>query len=109
MADAARITPPVKACTIAQFADRPQRVDVRPNSRSENLPFAARRPTAKFCGDQRNILIRQIGASLAWFVMDFAYYGNTVCSPLVLSAIATKATLISKTLMQLCVLAAAAV
>ena len=46
---------------------------------------------------------------MAWFVMDFAYYGNTVCSPLVLSAIATKATLISKTLMQLCVLAAAAV
>jgi MFS family permease len=57
---------------------------------------------------QRNILIRLIGASVAWFVMDFAYYGNTVCSPLVLSAIAPKATLISKTLMQLCVFAVAA-
>jgi MFS family permease len=40
--------------------------------------------------------------------MDFAYYGNTVCSPLVLSAIAPKASLINKTLMQLAVFAVAA-
>ena len=53
-------------------------------------------------------LIRLIGASAAWFVMDFAYYGNTVCSPLVLSAIAPKASLINKTLMQLAVFAVAA-
>jgi MFS family permease len=40
--------------------------------------------------------------------MDFAYYGNTVCSPLVLSAIAPKASLISRTLMQLAIFAIAA-
>ncbi len=57
---------------------------------------------------QRNILIRLMGASLAWFLMDFAYYGNTVCSPLVLSAIAPKASIITKTLMQLGVFAVAA-
>ncbi|HEX4179419.1 MAG TPA: MFS transporter [Caulobacteraceae bacterium] len=57
---------------------------------------------------QRNLLIRLIGASAAWFLMDFAYYGNTVCSPLVLSAIAPKASLITKTLMQLAVFAVAA-
>ena len=56
----------------------------------------------------RATLIRLLGASIAWFVMDFAYYGNTVCSPLVLSAIAPKASLISKTLMQLAVFAIAA-
>jgi hypothetical protein len=33
------------------------------------------------------ILSRLIGASAAWFLMDFAYYGNTVSSPLVLSAL----------------------
>jgi PHS family inorganic phosphate transporter-like MFS transporter len=33
------------------------------------------------------ILARLIGASAAWFLMDFAYYGNTVSSPLVLSAL----------------------
>ena len=32
----------------------------------------------------RDFLMRLIGASLAWFLMDFAYYGNTVRSPLVL-------------------------
>jgi len=57
---------------------------------------------------QRSFLIRLIGASAAWFVMDFAYYGNTVCSPLVLSAVAPKASLINKTLMQLAVFAVAA-
>ncbi|HEX4096964.1 MAG TPA: MFS transporter [Caulobacteraceae bacterium] len=57
---------------------------------------------------KRNILIRLIGASLAWFVMDFAYYGNTVCSPLVLAAISPHASLITKTLMQLGVFAVAA-
>jgi len=57
---------------------------------------------------RRNLLIRLVGASLAWFVMDFAYYGNTVCSPLVLAAISPHASLINKTLMQLGVFAVAA-
>lgn len=57
---------------------------------------------------RRELLIRLIGASLAWFLMDFAYYGNTVCSPLVLSAIAPNASLIQKTLLQLAVFAVAA-
>ena len=37
--------------------------------------------------DSKMILSRLIGASAAWFLMDFAYYGNTVSSPLVLSAL----------------------
>jgi MFS transporter, PHS family, inorganic phosphate transporter len=57
---------------------------------------------------RRDLLIRLIGASLAWFLMDFAYYGNTVCSPLVLSAIAPNASLIQKTLLQLAVFVVAA-
>jgi hypothetical protein len=32
---------------------------------------------------RRNIARRLIGASAAWFLMDFAHYGNTVSSPLV--------------------------
>jgi MFS transporter, PHS family, inorganic phosphate transporter len=57
---------------------------------------------------RRDMLVRLIGASLAWFLMDFAYYGNTVSSPLVLSAISPHASLINKTLMQLAVFAIAA-
>jgi MFS family permease len=42
-----------------------------------------------------------IGASAAWFLMDFAYYGNTVSSPLVLSALGSDHTILQKTLTQL--------
>ena len=55
-----------------------------------------------------SLLARLIGASLAWFMMDFAYYGNTVSSPIVLAAISPHKSLVSHTLTQLMVFAAAA-
>ncbi len=51
--------------------------------------------------DNKMILTRLVGASLAWFLMDFAYYGNTVSSPLVLSALGSDHSLLQKTLTQL--------
>jgi MFS family permease len=53
--------------------------------------------------DSKMILIRLIGASAAWFLMDFAYYGNTVSSPLVLSALGSDHTVLQKTLTQLAI------
>jgi MFS transporter, PHS family, inorganic phosphate transporter len=47
------------------------------------------------------LLPRLIGASGAWFLMDAAYYGNTVSSPLVLSALAGHPDLRHKALTQL--------
>lgn len=47
------------------------------------------------------LLLRLIGASAAWFLMDAAYYGNTVSSPLVLSALQGHHSLLQKTLTQL--------
>jgi MFS family permease len=55
--------------------------------------------------DNNIILSRLIGTSAAWFLMDFAYYGNTVSSPLVLSALGSNHTLFQKTLTQLGVFA----
>jgi MFS transporter, PHS family, inorganic phosphate transporter len=49
----------------------------------------------------RRWLIRLLGVSIAWFLLDFAYYGNTVSSPLVLSALAPHASLLKHTLTQL--------
>ncbi len=57
---------------------------------------------------RRPLLIRLIGASLAWFLMDFAYYGNTVSSPMVLAAISPTESLLDHTLVQLAVFAVAA-
>ncbi len=51
--------------------------------------------------NDEKLLMRLIGASAAWFLMDAAYYGNTVSSPLVLSALQGHHTLLQKTLTQL--------
>jgi MFS family permease len=53
--------------------------------------------------DNRLILTRLIGASAAWFLMDFAYYGNTVSSPLVLSSLGSDHSILRKTLTQLAI------
>lgn len=56
----------------------------------------------------RKWLVRLLGVSFAWFLMDFAYYGNTVSSPLVLDALAPHASLLKHTLTQLFVFVIAA-
>ncbi len=58
---------------------------------------------------RRGMALRLIGASAAWFLMDFAYYGNTVSSPLVIHAVAPGDSLIMETLTQLAIFAIAAV
>lgn len=60
-------------------------------------------------GARRDLLIRLIGASAAWFLMDFAYYGNTVSSPKVLAAIQPDNSLLWHVLMQLMIFVVAAV
>ena len=58
---------------------------------------------------RRDLRVKLIGASAAWFLMDFAYYGNTVSSPLVIHAVAPNENLITETLTQLAIFAIAAV
>jgi PHS family inorganic phosphate transporter-like MFS transporter len=58
---------------------------------------------------RRDLRVRMLGASMAWFMMDFAYYGNTVSSPMVLHAISPHANLLNSTLTQLAVFTVAAV
>jgi MFS family permease len=55
--------------------------------------------------NDNRLLSRLVGASLAWFFMDFAYYGNTVSSPMVLSALGAHDNLLKKTLTQLAIFA----
>jgi hypothetical protein len=47
--------------------------------------------------DNKMILSRLVGASAAWFLLDFAYYGNTVSSPLVLAALGSDHTILPGT------------
>jgi MFS transporter, PHS family, inorganic phosphate transporter len=55
--------------------------------------------------NDNKLLMRLVGTSAAWFLMDAAYYGNTVSSPLVLSALNSDHTLLQKTLTQLVIFA----
>jgi hypothetical protein len=57
---------------------------------------------------RRDLRVRLVGASLAWFLMDLAYYGNTVSSP-ILQAIAPSSSVLVQTPTQLAVFAVAAV
>jgi len=87
--------------------------NARPASRQAKAESAARvtEPFWKgfrlLTGD-RTFMVRLVGASLAWFLMDFAYYGNTVSSPMVLKAITPGDDLKTHALMQLAVFAIAA-
>jgi MFS family permease len=58
---------------------------------------------------ENKLLMRLVGASAAWFLMDAAYYGNTVSSPMVLSALNSDHTLLQKMMTQLGVFAIFAV
>ncbi|MBV8148883.1 MAG: MFS transporter [Candidatus Eremiobacteraeota bacterium] len=49
-----------------------------------------------------------IGASVAWFLLDVAYYGNTLSSPLVVKAINSHASLITNTTITLGIFVVAA-
>ncbi|HXE07969.1 MAG TPA: MFS transporter [Acidobacteriaceae bacterium] len=51
--------------------------------------------------NNQKLFTRLVGASAAWFLMDAAYYGNTVSSPLVLAALGGTHSLLHKTLTQL--------
>jgi MFS transporter, PHS family, inorganic phosphate transporter len=49
-----------------------------------------------------------IGASVAWFLFDLVYYGNTISSPIIVKLVAPNATLITQTAYVLAIFAVAA-
>jgi MFS family permease len=49
------------------------------------------------------------GTSMSWFLMDFAYYGNTISSPAVVAAIRPHASLLANTLITLLIFVAFAI
>jgi hypothetical protein len=57
----------------------------------------------------RRMLRWLIGASLAWLLFDFVYYGNTISSPLIVSLVAPHASLMGQTAYTLAIFAGAIV
>ena len=85
------------------------RYQLAQSQRKETAPKASFSHGFRVLLSRRDLQMRLVGASLAWGLMDFAYYGNTVSSPMVLHALSPKASLLADTLTQLAVFAAAAV
>jgi MFS transporter, PHS family, inorganic phosphate transporter len=56
----------------------------------------------------RKLLRWLIGASLAWFLFDFVYYGNTISTPLIVSKVAPNASLIGQIAITLAIFSVAA-
>jgi MFS family permease len=57
---------------------------------------------------ERRLLRWLVGASLAWLLFDFAYYGNTISSPMIVKLISPHASLIHATTITLAIFAVAA-
>ncbi|MHB8220229.1 MAG: MFS transporter [Acidimicrobiales bacterium] len=56
----------------------------------------------------RPFLLRLIGTAGSWFLLDIAFYGNSVSSPLILKLLQPKGTLLDHTLISLAIFAVAA-
>jgi MFS transporter, PHS family, inorganic phosphate transporter len=56
----------------------------------------------------RRLLRWLIGASLAWFLFDIAYYGNTIASPIIVKLVDPHGSLITQTTLILAIFAVAA-
>ncbi|MGC8704942.1 MAG: MFS transporter [Athalassotoga sp.] len=54
----------------------------------------------------KNLMITLFGTAGSWFLMDYAYYGNTISTPLVLNSISSSMSLETKTLYTLLIFVA---
>lgn len=61
-----------------------------------------------FFSDRRNLLL-VLGTAGSWFLLDYAYYGNTISTPLVLASLAPGTSLLQTTAWSLMIFAIAAV
>jgi MFS transporter, PHS family, inorganic phosphate transporter len=57
----------------------------------------------------RRLLVWLIGASLAWLLFDFVYYGNTIASPVIVKLVSPHASLLGTVTYTLAIFAVAAV
>ena len=90
---------------IAQATGRPAPTAVRPTGESR-----ARHPQRVFDGffllaHSRLLLLWLVGTAVTWFLLDFAYYGNTISSPVILGLVNPHGSLLDNTLIQLAIFA----
>ncbi len=72
----------------------------------EREPHIKQRLT-DFLADRRNLVLL-LGTAGTWFLLDYAYYGNTISAPLILSAVAPHAALIQSIAWSLIIFSVAA-
>jgi MFS transporter, PHS family, inorganic phosphate transporter len=58
---------------------------------------------------ERRMLVWLIGASLAWLLFDFVYYGNTIASPVIVKLVSPHASLLGTVVYTLAIFAVAAI
>jgi len=73
---------------------------------TKTSPLMRPRPIAKLT--QKPFLLRLIGTAGGWFLIDIAFYGNSVSSPLILKLLQPKGSLLDHTLLSLLIFVVAA-
>jgi MFS transporter, PHS family, inorganic phosphate transporter len=77
--------------------------EVRQQAERSNVPTGLRGVLR-----ERRLLVWLIGASVAWLLFDFVYYGNTISSPVIVKLVSPHASLTGQTAIVLAIFAVAA-
>ena len=93
------------------LAARGKTVGLHPKSRSGGLGSAAPAPASGLRAflTSRRWLVMLAGTAGCWFLLDYAYYGNTISTPQILGLLSPDASTMTKIALQLAIFAIAAV
>jgi PHS family inorganic phosphate transporter-like MFS transporter len=94
------------AATAVAWVTGQQPITTPNGSRPTARPAPVCAPRARLTS--KPFLLRLIGTAGSWFLMDIAFYGNSVSSPLILKLLQPKGSLLDHTLISLAIFAVAA-
>jgi len=95
--------PAVAALWLRRSVPEPPRYQIRPPRQPGARAGAAELLTS------RTLLTTLIGTAGCWFLLDYAYYGNTISTPLIINLISPRASQAAAIAIELAIFAAAAV
>jgi MFS family permease len=95
--------PAVAAVWLRRTMPEPPRYQIRPPRKY------SRGPGARELLSSRTLLVTLIGTAGCWFLLDYAYYGNTISTPQILTLIAPHASQTATSAIELAIFVVAAV
>jgi MFS family permease len=106
--------PAAIAVWLRRSMPEPPRYQIRParqpgQRRPTRQPGRRKRPGARELLASRALLVTLVGTAGCWFLLDYAYYGNTISTPQIISLISPHATQTTTIAIELAIFVVAAV